>query len=332
MRWTILGLLFVGIIAAAAAALLAVAIQAKGNTGTHVDPGSEQVDVLIASQDLSAMTQVEAEMLKVTKVARSHLPEKSYSVASEVIGQILIGDIKQGQMLSEKLFANADSNLKVVQALKPGERAMAVMLTSESGIEDLLYPGCVVDVVASIRVPRDDGDGGTIDQYISTTPIKAVQVLAVGKRSIIDRDGGQNSGGGDSKRGRMVTLKVNSDEAQALQLAATQGQISVALRNPLDKGTEDIPGTTIGQFAKGLSEQISSSRRKMTNDTGPLTLGTVPSTMPTATQPTGVLNVINTPGHVEPAKPQTWGVTLIKGNIVQELQFPMTSDLQRRKR
>ena len=40
----------------------------------------------------------------------------------------------------------------------------------------------------------------------------------------------------------VVTLLVNPEESERLTLAANEGKIQLALRNPLDKGSTETPG------------------------------------------------------------------------------------------
>jgi pilus assembly protein CpaB len=325
MKWTILGLVLVGIIAAMAAALLTVTLQAKGGSG-DIDLGNQEIEVLVAARDLPANLQIDSTCVATTKAARKHLPEKTFKYPSEVIGQILISEIKQGQVLSEKVFAGADSSLPIVTSLKRNERAMGVMLTSESGIEDMLYPGCVVDIVASIRVPVTRDGANSVDEFISTTPLQNIQVLAVGKRTVLDKDA--SNGSSDSKRGRMVTVKVSPEEAQTLQLAATQGTITVAMRNPLDTQSDlAIKATRLGDFSEEIRRRYSLLEEKDRSRTLPLE--------PPHFDGTGRSNGNGTPENPAKSDPQPsderWSVTVLKGAAIERINLPWPSEVARSK-
>ncbi|MHC4758893.1 MAG: Flp pilus assembly protein CpaB, partial [Planctomycetota bacterium] len=125
-------------------------------------------------------------------------------------------------------------------------RAVSVMLPKEAVSGGLLYPGCVVDVIASFRLSGAYKDKG---QAISTTLLHAVQVLAVDKKTIVSKQENlPKSTTPQRSSGRItVTLMVDPKQAEALQLAIRHGTISLAMRNPLDKYAVDIDPTVLSE-------------------------------------------------------------------------------------
>ena len=89
-------------------------------------------------------------------------------------------------------------------------------------------------------------------QAISTTLLRGIQVLAVQGDSVVSQDDSEETAGKvrqhTTTRGQVtVTLMVDPKQAEALQLAAENGTISLAIRNPLDKTQADIEGTVLSQ-------------------------------------------------------------------------------------
>ena len=90
-----------------------------------------------------------------------------------------------------------------------------------------IHPGDNVDVIVTMK-PRDDGESPTVSKII----LQNIHVLAVGK----ELDPRPN---GTSRRripATVATLMVDSEESERLALAATKGQILLALRSRLDLG------------------------------------------------------------------------------------------------
>jgi pilus assembly protein CpaB len=93
------------------------------------------------------------------------------------------------------------------------------------GVAGYVLPGTRVDVVATVSPTQQPID------MTSKVILTNVQVLAAGTK--IERD---------TERGKpiavsVVTLLVDPIESEKLTLAANEGKIQLALRNPLDKAT-----------------------------------------------------------------------------------------------
>src|SRR2546421_271903 len=58
-----------------------------------------------------------------------------------------------------------------------GKRAMAVALTDHGGLNGVLYPGSIVDVLASFKSKTGEG--------LSTTLVSGVEVLAIERHTLI---------------------------------------------------------------------------------------------------------------------------------------------------
>jgi pilus assembly protein CpaB len=98
------------------------------------------------------------------------------------------------------------------------------------GVAGYVLPGTRVDVLATVN---PTGNGGDVTSKVVLTN---VQVLASGTK--IERDVEKNKAMPVS----VVTLLVAPEESERLTLAATEGKIQLALRNPLDKGIPNTPG------------------------------------------------------------------------------------------
>jgi pilus assembly protein CpaB len=97
------------------------------------------------------------------------------------------------------------------------------------GVAGYVLPGTHVDVVATVNPGEKQGD--TTSKVILTN----VLVLAAGTK--MEQDANNKP-----MAVNVVTLLVNPDESERLTLAAGEGKIQLALRNPLDKTMPLTPG------------------------------------------------------------------------------------------
>jgi pilus assembly protein CpaB len=257
MRFTILGLITIGIIAALAAAVLAASLRAES---LDLGPSSDvphEVTVCVAARDLPAMTVVDAQSLEETTIMSDQLPEGAMRSPVQIVGQIVIVPVVKGQPFTLKTFATDEAGLHLAATLPEGGRAMTVLLSDQSGIEGLLYPGSIVDVVASFRLPSVPGSPA--GQVVSATLLQSVRVLAVGGRSIVSKHQDPEevaSSQIDRRRERLVTLLVNPEQAEALQLATEHGEISLALRNPLDEEVTPSHGVMLTDLSEEIAKRL----------------------------------------------------------------------------
>jgi pilus assembly protein CpaB len=110
-------------------------------------------------------------------------------------------------------------------AIPPGLRAVSVKVNEVIGVAGYVLPGTRVDVVATVNPTQQPTD------VTSKVILTNVQVLAAGTK--IERDVEKNKPIAVS----VVTLLVDPSESEKLTLAANEGKIQLALRNPLDKAT-----------------------------------------------------------------------------------------------
>jgi len=183
-------------------------------------------------------------------VPADQVPEGTFADPAQVVGKVLTVRMVKGQAFNQSCFASEGSGVNLASALPAGMRAVSVSLTTYGGLQGLLYPGSLVDVVVAFRAPSESHES---DREVSMTLLQAVQVLAVEDRTVASRDDAVAEGGLISASSRlrklMVTLMVTPEQAEAVQLAMEHGVISLTMRNPMDakpfRGTltslDDLP-------------------------------------------------------------------------------------------
>jgi Flp pilus assembly protein CpaB len=119
-----------------------------------------------------------------------------------------------------------------------------------------------VDVIASFKVDASDHIG----RAVSTTLLQNIQVLGVESNTVVNKQSEEGSQARSSHTGTrrtlLVTLMVDSTQAEALQLAIENGAVSLAMRNPNDVEVSNGQATLLSegklaQLADLLSPKMS---------------------------------------------------------------------------
>jgi pilus assembly protein CpaB len=234
MKWAIVGLFGLGVVAAIAAALLVVSLNNPEAEVDSPDQPLPEVPVVVATKELDPMTIVTPELVTVVQKKRNVVPLGSFTDTSQVLSKVLKVKIQPNMILEADHFYSKGSPAELAAALKPGERAVNVALNDSMGIETLLYPGSLVDVMCSMNLRSTDG-AEQKDDPIAITLCEKVRVLAVGQQTIVHQSP-EGEGDGGSGRGARptVALAVTTEQAEKLKLAMQEGSVSLSLRNPLD--------------------------------------------------------------------------------------------------
>lgn len=303
MKMTIVLLVVLGIIAGICAVVLVGAIQSKGAFSRN----SADVTVVEAARNLPKGTRLTAEDVKMGTVKRHELSSDRYmSNMALVVNRTLAEDVVEGGVLMANYFETGGSIPDRISKLEPGMRAVSVSLSSSQVTGGLLYPGCIVDVLASFQLNRfNDTRAETKGEAVATTLLERVEVLAIeGKLEDVKDEEKGSSRSIRSSSQVTVTLKLDTKQAEALQLAAANGDISVSIRSPLD--TEPIdPNPTVLNRGK-------LTRRGMLID--PIVQG-----QRTEGAPSGG-------AMLEPEPSSTWEVEVIRGSKVEDQEIKVKAE------
>lgn len=229
LRWSIIGLALVGVVAAFCAALLVASLR---HNPAHAARGNadRQVQILVANQALQATRVIRTDDVAVKTVQAREAPQGYLSDPIQAIGKVLSLPVMKGQALTQSDVTDRGPGARLAAALPPGMRAVNVAPAGYSRLKDLLYPGCSVDVLCTFR------KAGIDRQAVSKTLLENVKVLAVEGRTgqPSTRDLGHSRERRRSDKQSIVTLMVKARQAEVLHLATENGTISLAMRNPRD--------------------------------------------------------------------------------------------------
>ncbi|MGB2997929.1 MAG: Flp pilus assembly protein CpaB [Phycisphaerae bacterium] len=310
MKWSALVLILLGLVAAVSAAVLVAVLRRGGGEPSGEPKLPVEVRIVKAAKALPMTAVVDSGSVATETVSRAEAPS-DYVSPAEAVGKVLRVPMVEGQTFTKSCFVTEGSGQSLAGVLPEGKRAVCLSLSDYSSLEPLLYPGSVVDVLASFQVPAEDGRRGS--DVVSRTLLEEIQVLAIEDATIVSapEDAGEKSQLRRNER-RLVTLMVDTRQAEALQLASTHGSISLAMRNPLDR---EPSGDRV------LLSQLA---------TEPLgTRPPKPSGVPEARPPTTEAVVprarLTTTEAVVPGA--TWDVVIIRGAASEMRSFPLETAL-----
>jgi len=267
--------------------------------------GKGEVEAVVAVKALAAMSLITPQDITVKNVPIKGLAASYFSKPIHVVGKVLRVPIAENQVLTQNELLTGGSGVQLAAVLQPGMRAVSVPVSIHSGMSEMLYAGCIVDVIATFRL-RERGEA------MSTTLLRGIQVLAIQNASVVSTPVTGEPRKTESQL--TVTLMVDTRQAEALQLAMDNGKISLAMRNPTDQKTVDTEGMILnqgrlGKFGELLGSSVDAALAVDSN-------AEVDPSADAAAQNTEQLNRVF--GSESGGKSPQWGVTVIRGREVKE--------------
>ena len=185
--------------------------------------------VVVAAVNLDVGAELRREDIKVIDWPAESVPAGTFSNPQDVIGRGLIQPVVQNAPILVGSMPPKEAGAGLPPVIPEGMRAVSVRVNDVIGVAGYVLPGTRVDVVATVS--PTDSHPDTTSKVILTN----VQVLTAGTK--IERDTEQKP-----VTVNVVTLLVDPEQSERLTLAATEGKIQLALRNPLDKTAPQTPG------------------------------------------------------------------------------------------
>ncbi|MGA2584535.1 MAG: Flp pilus assembly protein CpaB [Tepidisphaeraceae bacterium] len=258
--------------------------------------------VVVAKQDIEAGDTLSADNTETVEVSTDVLPDNVFRSVAEIDGRVATVPLIQGQTITQTLLAPKGAMPGLTAVIPPGFRAVTLEINEFSGIAGYITPGCHIDVVQTLR---DERTG----EFSARTIVQNVRVTAVGMK--------HNPGDPPDSSTRSVTLLVTPEQAEILDLAASNGRPRLTLRNmndlsPVPSGgvsLADLNGGENGrrdEVAKINAEAAKASQVAVAQQ---VAQGQAPATRPTFDN--------------------DWTVKVIRGDAESEVQFNLhrASDL-----
>jgi pilus assembly protein CpaB len=186
--------------------------------------------ILATARDLPIGTRIAKKDLKTMTVLTRDVPRGAVLVEKDALDRIALYPIAANTPLSAMSLSSVTGGEGISSTIDPGYRAVSVPITDASSVAGLVMPGSHVDVLFTRP--------GNLMEAVTTTILQNVRVLSIGRNV--------QGTAADPKAPKAVaaTLIVTPEQAQKIELAKTEGRVSLSLRNPLDESA-DLDGTPI---------------------------------------------------------------------------------------
>ena len=185
--------------------------------------------VVAAAKTLPAGARVSAVDVRLVAWPERAVVPGSFSTVEEVVDRGLITQLLENEPVTESKLAPREGGIGLQTTIPEGMRAISVRVNEVIGVAGFVVPGTRVDVLVTLK---DQADTTT------RTVVGNVQVLTAGTR--YDQD---KSKDGEPIQSSVVTLLLTPEDAGRVVLASSEGQIMLALRNPMDVAPSSTAAT-----------------------------------------------------------------------------------------
>lgn len=190
-----------------------------------------QAFVVAAARSLQTGTKLAEADLKIMGWPADAVVPGSFSKVEDVLERGIVVPVQENEPVTESKLAAVGAGAGLPPTIPPGMRAISVPVNEVVGVAGFVTPGNRVDVFVTLR--REDT---SITRVVTSN----VQVLTAGTKYEQDK-----ATSGQAIPTSVVTLLLTPEEAERVMLAANNGAIMLALRNPLDHEPTRTPGARL---------------------------------------------------------------------------------------
>jgi pilus assembly protein CpaB len=190
--------------------------------------------VVVAARDIQLGSPLTPDMVRSVDWPSSSLPDGAIRDEKELDSRVVKTSLLRGEPILETKLAPVGTKGGLSSLINEGKRAITVKVNEVIGVAGFALPGNHVDVMVNTK---DDAD-----KPISKIVLEQILVLAVAQEANRDET--------KPKVVSAVTLEVTPDQAEKLDLARSIGQLSLVLRNQLDKDPALTDGARRAELLK----------------------------------------------------------------------------------
>lgn len=176
--------------------------------------------VVVAAKPLAMGVRLTAADVKLVAWPSSSPVAGGHTDVQAIVDRGLLSAVVENEPLTESKLAPLEAGAGISPTIPTGMRAMSVKVNEVVGVAGFVVPGTKVDVLVTL---------GRTNESMTRTVASNVKVLTAGTR--YDQEKAKD---GEPIQSTVVTLMVTPVDAERVALAQSQGQIMLALRNPLD--------------------------------------------------------------------------------------------------
>ncbi|MCX4189651.1 Flp pilus assembly protein CpaB [Methylophaga sp. OBS3] len=210
-------------------------------------PEPIRMPVLVAAQDISTDQQITEDDVTVMFMAAP--PAHSYSTQQQVINRQVKLPIAAGDLILEEHFHDFSH---LVNAIRAGERAIAIRVDEVTGVGGFIQPGDYVDVLLYLAAGNETGNQSSAQRILSaarvlaygnsvdTTDVDAISAKSkVNNEENVTEQPSADTATKDveeeeptGKQSKTAVLAVKDQDISALLLAESAGRLRLALLGP----------------------------------------------------------------------------------------------------
>jgi pilus assembly protein CpaB len=189
------------------------------------------VDVVVAQHPLPLGTRLTKEHVKLVKWPAETQVPGAFAKAEDVLDRGLIATVDENEPLTAAKLAPLGAGAGLPPSIPPGMRAVSVKVNEVVGVAGFVVPGTRVDVMVTLTNRQAQ------QESMTRVVVSNVQVLTAGTRY----DQGKSRDGQPIPTS-VVTLLVSPSDAERIALAASEGEVMLTLRNPMDRKPTETTG------------------------------------------------------------------------------------------
>jgi len=177
--------------------------------------------MVVATHDMPMGTLLRKSDLKIVNYPEKDVPKGSVFQVASAENRVLMVPLNTNEPVLQAKLSDMTSVEGVSSTIDKGYRAVSVQVTDVSGVAGLIQPGSRVDVIFTRP--------GSMAEASTSTILQNVKVISTGRTVAVGQTVDPRA-----PKSPTVTLILLPEDAQKLELAKSQGKISLSLRNPLD--------------------------------------------------------------------------------------------------
>src|SRR5438128_8205074 len=193
--------------------------------------------IVVAATDLSVGATLSQKDVSLLDWYSDVLPAGAFTKTEAVVGHPLLYPMSAKEPVLQRDLGLEGSGIGLAGKIPEGMRAVAVRSNEIVGVAGFLYPGSRVDLLMTYTPP-----GGNVP--VTQTVLQNVEVLTAGQTIEPDPQG-------KPQQVNVVTLLLNPEDSQKLQLASAQSSIQFVLRSGADQKNPELRPTRLDELAVG---------------------------------------------------------------------------------
>src|SRR5215470_9612412 len=193
--------------------------------------------IVVAANDLSVGVTLSQKDVTLLDWYSDALPSGAFTKTDGVVGHPLLFPMGAREPILQRDLGVEGAGIGLAGKIPEGMRAVAIRSNEIIGVAGFLYPGSKVDLLMTFTPP-----GATIP--VTETVLQNVEVLTAGQTIEPDPQG-------KPQQVSVVTLLLNPEDSQKLQLASGQGNIQFVLRSGADQKTAELHPTRLDELVTG---------------------------------------------------------------------------------